>query len=77
VSGLKPLSPARLICVFKRLGYVVTKRGAGDHIIMRKGGSPRPLVIPDYRELPVFIIRNNIRSAGIDLNRFLELLKDC
>ena len=44
---------------------------------MRKGGSPRPLVIPDYRELPVFIIRNNIRSAGIDLNRFLELLKDC
>ncbi|MEK7383549.1 MAG: type II toxin-antitoxin system HicA family toxin, partial [Elusimicrobiota bacterium] len=58
MPGLKPLPPARLIRVFKRLGYVVTKRGAGDHIIMRKDGAPRPLVIPDYRELPIFIIRN-------------------
>lgn len=44
---------------------------------MRKEGSPRPLVIPDYRDIPVFIIRNNIRSAGIDLDRFFDLLKDC
>ena len=77
MPGLRPLPPTRLICVFKRLGYVVTKRKAGDHIVMRKEGSPRPLVIPDYRDIPVFIIRNNIRSAGIDLDRFFDLLKDC
>jgi hypothetical protein len=35
----------------------------------------RPLVIPVYREIPVFIIRNLLRTAGMSRERYFDLLK--
>ena len=46
----------------------------GDHLVMTKPGIPRPVVIPMEREVAVFIILNNLRTAGMSRAKFFELL---
>ena len=50
-------------------------RQKGDHLIYVKDRILRPLVIPMYDQLPVFIIKNNLRSACIDREEYLKFLK--
>lgn len=40
-----------------------------------KTGLKRPLVIPMYREVPVFVIKNLLRTSGMTRERYLELLE--
>ena len=50
-------------------------RTNGDHRIYVKNGLNRPLVIPQYNPLPIFIILNNLRVLGVtkkELKRFLQ-----
>jgi len=35
---------------------------------------PRPLVVPKRKELPIYVIRNNIRLLGISVEDYLEFL---
>ncbi|MFH1412783.1 MAG: type II toxin-antitoxin system HicA family toxin [bacterium] len=51
------------------------KRERGDHKIYWREGLKRPVVIPHDRELPIFIIRNNLRILGITPGEYLEILK--
>jgi len=51
--------------------YVRTK---GDHLIYRFPGALRPVVIPKYEEVPVFVIRNNMRVIGMSVEHYHELL---
>lgn len=50
-------------------------RTKGDHRIYWRADLQRPVVIPQDKELPVFIIRNNLRILGIDVQEYLEILK--
>jgi predicted RNA binding protein YcfA (HicA-like mRNA interferase family) len=50
-------------------------RTEGDHLVFVKPGVMRPVVIPDRKEVPVFIIRNNIRTAGISREEYFTLLE--
>ena len=61
--------------IFEKAGctYVRTK---GDHLVYHHPESARPVVIPKYQEVPVFIIKNNMRIIGMDRARYLELLKE-
>ena len=34
-------------------------------------------MIPVYKELPLFIIKNLLRTAGMSREQFLNLLKNC
>jgi hypothetical protein len=34
----------------------------------------RPVVIPAYKDVPVFVIRNNMKTAGLSRNEYFELL---
>jgi len=43
-------------------------------MVMTKPGVIRPVVIPKYAAVPIFIIKNNLRNAGISRERYLELL---
>ena len=49
-------------------------RERGDHMIFSKSGILRPIVVPRYDALPVFIIKNVLRTAQISRDRYLELL---
>ena len=51
------------------------EREKGDHRIYWREGLKRPVVIPRDEELPVFIIRNNLRILGIEPDEYLEILK--
>jgi hypothetical protein len=44
---------------------------------MTKSGCLRPIVIPEYSEIPVFVIRNNLRTANMSRERYFELLSEC
>ncbi|MBI4276774.1 type II toxin-antitoxin system HicA family toxin [Candidatus Uhrbacteria bacterium] len=70
---LTPLPWEKLVDVFEREGFRIV-RERGDHVVMTKSGIVRPLVIPRYRSVPVFIIRNNLRTARISREEFFRLL---
>jgi predicted RNA binding protein YcfA (HicA-like mRNA interferase family) len=76
MSRLIPLPWRKLVCVFELDGFAITRQ-EGDHIVMVKPGCKRPLVIPQWPEVPVFIIRNNMRTADMSRKRYLELLARC
>jgi predicted RNA binding protein YcfA (HicA-like mRNA interferase family) len=48
-------------------------RQEGSHCSDFKGGVARPVVIPTCREVPVFIIRNNLKTAGISRDEYFRL----
>lgn len=73
---LRPVSHKRLAKVFEMAGYTCT-RIEGDHMIFTKLGAIRPIVIPRYTEVPVFVIKNNLRIAGISRDTYLALLSRC
>ncbi len=50
-------------------------RQAGSHRAYTKPGVPRPIIIPTYDEVPVSIIRGNLRSAGISRDEYFALLE--
>jgi len=51
-------------------------RQEGSHRSYVKPGIFRPVVIPTYDEVPVSIIKNNLKTAGIPREEFLALLKN-
>lgn len=72
-SGIKPTSYQIQAKIFEAAGckYVRTH---GDHLVYRCPGAARPVVIPKYKEVPIFIIRNNMKIVGMTIERYLSLL---
>ena len=70
---LTPLPWRALEKVFLAAGFVFARQ-EGSHRSYVKPGIVRPVVIPTYSEVPVAIIRNNLRTAGISREEFLALL---
>jgi predicted RNA binding protein YcfA (HicA-like mRNA interferase family) len=50
------------------------EREKGDHRIYWREGLKRPVVIPRDINLPIFIIRNNLRILGIKPEEYIEIL---
>lgn len=72
---ITPIHYETLIRVFELDGFRV-QRTKGDHIIMTKGGIKRPLVIKTSpRLVPITHIRTNMTTAGMNRDRFFELLE--
>ena len=71
---IKPTSFQLQMKIFEMAGckYVRTQ---GDHLIYHYPGAIRPVVIPKYREVSVFIIRNNMKIIGMSRKTYLELLQ--
>jgi len=59
--------------VFLAAGFRYVKQ-EGSHRTYVKAGIARPLVIPAYKEVPVFVIRNNLKTAGISRDEYFALL---
>lgn len=71
---ITPLPYQRLCRVFELAGFRLV-REEGDHRVYTKSGVSRPIVIPRYRAVPVFIILNNLRTAGISREQYFSLLE--
>ena len=70
---ITPVHWQRLEKVFLAAGFTFARQ-EGSHRSYVKAGVSRPLVIPTYSEVPVFIIRNNLRTAGMSRDEYLALL---
>lgn len=70
---IRPIAGRRLRRAFELAGFTCV-RVEGDHYILTRPGLARPLVIPDYDEVPVFIIRNCLRTAGMSRDEYFRLL---
>jgi predicted RNA binding protein YcfA (HicA-like mRNA interferase family) len=70
---LSPVSYKRLVKLFEANGFTCV-RIEGDHMVMTKPGVIRPVVIPKYASVPVFIIKNNLRTSGMPREQYFELL---
>jgi predicted RNA binding protein YcfA (HicA-like mRNA interferase family) len=73
MAAIRPVSSQDLIRVFERDGFGFDRQ-AGDHRIYINAGVRRPLVIPVCRAVPVFIIKNLLRTSGMSRDRYFELL---
>lgn len=74
MARLTPISWKKFDKFLKFIGCQLT-REKGDHRIYWREDLKRPVVIPKDKELPVFIIRNNLRILGISPKEFLEILR--
>jgi len=66
---MRPVHFQRLVRVFELDGFRF-HRQEGDHRIYVKAGVLRPLVIPTYHAVPVFMIKNLLRTSGLSRERF-------
>ena len=62
-----------LEAVFLAAGFRFVRQ-EGSHRSYVKAGVARPVVIPVYKEVPVFIIRNNLKTAGLPREEYFRLL---
>jgi predicted RNA binding protein YcfA (HicA-like mRNA interferase family) len=73
VGRLAGISGKRAAAAFCRAGYSQVRQ-KGSHIILVRTGWPN-LVIPAHRSVAPFLLRSQIRRAGISEEQFLALLK--
>ena len=74
MSGLTPIHWKKFEKFLLYVGCEF-KREKGDHRIYVRNGLARPLVIPRDSQLPVFIIRNNLRVLGLEVGDYLRIMK--
>ena len=74
MSRLSPIKRKKFE-IFLRMVGCTLKRTAGDHFIYTKPGIKRPVVITADSEVPIFIIRNNLRTLDISNEQYLEIMK--
>jgi len=71
---ISPTEYQAQVKIFEMAGcvYIRTK---GDHLIYHHPEAVRPVVIPKYREVPAFVIKNNMRIIGMSREKYIELLQ--
>ena len=71
---LVPTDWRTLVKIFKADGFTEKPSTGGSHVVLEKPGVPRPIVIPRYKEVGRDIIGANMRTAGMDRNKYFKLL---
>jgi len=70
---ITPIHWRRLEKVFLAAGFEFARQ-EGSHRSYTKAGIARPIVLPTYDEIPVSIIRINLKTAGISRDEYFRLL---
>jgi predicted RNA binding protein YcfA (HicA-like mRNA interferase family) len=60
--------------IFERYGCRY-KRKKGSHHVLTFPGAKRAVVIPEYDEIDVDIIKNNMRTVGMSREQYFDLLE--
>ena len=74
MPAIKPTKYEVQAKIFEAAGckYVRTQ---GDHLVYHYSGAIRPVVIPKYKEVPVFVIKNNMKIIGMSRDRYFQLIE--
>ena len=71
---ITPVHWKDLESVFLACGFRFARQ-EGSHRSYVKAGNLRPIVIPTYVDVPVSIIRSNLKTAGISREEYFRLLQ--
>lgn len=71
---LTPIKRKKFETFLRFIGCTL-KRTKGDHFIYHRSGLKRPIIITADSEVPVFIIRNNLRTLGISIEEYLNIIE--
>jgi len=74
MTRITPVQHRKIVRVLELEGFVLARQ-RGSHMLFVKTGIERPVVVPRYDPLPVFIIKNVLRTARISRERYFELLE--
>ena len=75
MSRIIPIDYKNLLKLFQKFGCQY-KRKEGSHHILIFPGAKRAVVIPEYNEIDVEIIKNNMRTVGMSREQYFSLLKE-
>ena len=71
MTRITPVQYRKIVGVLELEGFVLARQ-RGDHMVFVKAGIERPVVVPRYDPLPVFIIKNVLRTARISRERAIS-----
>ena len=74
MARLTPVHWRRLEKVFLAAGFEFVRQ-AGSHRAYSRIDTARPVIIPVYDEVPVSVIKNNLKTAGLSRDVYLRLLE--
>jgi predicted RNA binding protein YcfA (HicA-like mRNA interferase family) len=72
LGRLSGISGRAAVAAFCRAGFTVVRQ-KGSHVVLAKKGRPN-LVVPMHRAVAPFLLRSQIRRAGLSEAEFLALL---
>jgi len=75
LTRITPVHWKQLERVFLVAGFRFVRQ-EGSHRSYVKEGIARPIVIPRYTEVPIAIIRSNLRTAGISREEYFKILSE-
>ncbi len=73
---ITPIHWKVLECIFQKAGFVFDRQ-KGDHRMYVREGSPRPVVIPTYKEIDADIVQANMRTAKMSREDYFLYLEQC
>jgi predicted RNA binding protein YcfA (HicA-like mRNA interferase family) len=73
MARLTPVHWRRLERVFLAIGFEFVRQ-QGSHRSYARAGTLRPIVIPTYDEVPVSVIKSNLKTADVSREEYFRLL---
>jgi predicted RNA binding protein YcfA (HicA-like mRNA interferase family) len=74
MQKIKPTDWRTQVKIFEKYGCVFVRQ-KGDHLIFHHRNAKRAVVIPKYNEIPVTVIRNNMKTVGMTREEYFSILK--
>lgn len=74
MSKLSPIHHTKLEKFAEYVGCVF-KRQESSHKVYWRADQIRPIIIPKYKEVPLFIIQNILRQLKISRDEYLQILE--
>lgn len=73
MPSIRPINYKKFEQFLKYIGCFLV-RTRGDHRIWSRADLKRPIIVPAVKDLPVFIIKNNLRILNISSEEYLEII---
>ena len=74
MARLVPTDWQTLIKIFQAYGCRYKRKKGSQHILTHPDAK-RAVVIPEYEEIDIDIIKSNMRTVGMSREKFFELLE--
>jgi len=74
MQKIKPTDCRTQVKIFEKYGCTFIRQ-KGDHLIFHHRDAKRAVVIPKYDEIPVTVIRNNMKTVGMTREEYFSILE--